>query len=72
MVDTMTTLSQAVAFPQASAGPPLMMNPGFSMWQATQTGIKRIPIPVMQKNVFGLMNSRELFKVRGVCSDWSD
>ena len=31
-----------------------------------------MPIPVMQKNVFGLMTSRELFRVRGVCSDWSD
>ena len=41
-------------------------------WQAQQKGIKGVPIPVMQKNVFGLLTSRELFKVRGVCSDWSD
>ena len=45
---------------------------GMFQWQAQQTGIKGVPIPVMQKNVFGLLTSRELFKVRGVCSDWSD
>lgn len=26
----------------------------------------------MQRFVFGLLGSRELFKIRGVCSDWSD
>ncbi len=26
----------------------------------------------MQKNVFGLLTSRELFRIRAVCSDWSD
>ena len=26
----------------------------------------------MQRNVFGLLNSRELFKLRGVCADWCD
>ena len=45
---------------------------GMFQWQAQQKGIKGVPIPVMQKNVFGLLTSRELFKVRGVCSDWSD
>ena len=49
-----------------------MPSPGFFQWQSNQQGIKRVPIPVMQKNVFGLMTSRELFRVRGVCSDWSD
>ena len=26
----------------------------------------------MQRFVFGLLTSRDLFKIRGVCSDWSD
>jgi len=26
----------------------------------------------MQRNVFALLSSRELFKIRGVCADWSD
>jgi hypothetical protein len=26
----------------------------------------------MQRKVFSLFNSRELFKLRGVCSAWSD
>ena len=26
----------------------------------------------MQRNVFGLLTSRELFRIRGVCADWSD
>ena len=26
----------------------------------------------MQRTVFGLLTSRELFKIRAVCSDWSD
>lgn len=26
----------------------------------------------MQKNVLGLLTSRELFRIRGVCSGWSD
>ena len=51
---------------------PSLPGPHFFQWQSTQKGIKRVPIPVMQKNVFGLMTSRELFRVRGVCSDWSD
>ena len=38
----------------------------------TSYSIKSIPIPVMQKKVFGLLTSRELFRVRGVCSAWSD
>ena len=54
--------------PMMPGGPP----GGMFQWQAQQKGIKGVPIPVMQKNVFGLLTSRELFKVRGVCSDWSD
>ena len=41
-------------------------------WQAKLQGVKKIPAPVMQRFVFGLLTSRDLFKIRGVCSDWSD
>lgn len=41
-------------------------------WLSSQTGIKAIPTPVMQKNVLGLLTSRELFRIRAVCSSWSD
>mmetsp|Transcript_13486 Transcript_13486/g.17082 ORF Transcript_13486/g.17082 Transcript_13486/m.17082 type:complete len:157 (+) Transcript_13486:237-707(+) len=41
-------------------------------WQAKLHGIKRIPAPVMQRFVFGLLSSRDLFNIRGVCSNWSD
>jgi hypothetical protein len=43
-----------------------------SIMMSGRVGIKSIPISLMQKNVFGLLTSRELFKVRAVCSDWSD
>ena len=62
------TASAELGFP----GPSQSSFPGFFQWQQVQQGIKRVPVPVMQKNVFGLLTSRELFKIRGVCSDWSD
>lgn len=42
------------------------------MMIAARVGIKSMPNNVMQKNVLGLFSSRELFKIRAVCSDWSD
>ena len=34
--------------------------------------IKQVPSSVLNKNVFMYFTSKELFKLRGVCSDWSD
>ena len=34
--------------------------------------ISDIPIQVMQSNVFRLFTSRDLFKLRQVCSEWND
>ena len=34
--------------------------------------ILSIPVSVMQRKVFSLFTSRELFRLRGVCTAWSD
>ena len=52
--------------------PPMETPDLMSIMMSGRVGIKSIPISLMQKNVFGLLTSRELFKVRAVCSDWSD
>lgn len=39
---------------------------------ATKCPIKKVPSSVLNKNVFIYFCSKELFKLRGVCTDWSD
>ena len=34
--------------------------------------IKQVPSSVLNKHVFMRFTSKELFKMRGVCTDWSD
>ena len=53
---------------------PLAVDWNLIMPQQSQDkcAIKRIPTSVLNKKVFMLLSSRELFKIRGVCSEWSD
>ena len=39
---------------------------------STLSGINQVPSSVLNKNVFIYFGSRELFKLRGVCTEWSD
>ena len=34
--------------------------------------IASLPTQIMQINVFGLFNSKDMFLLRAVCTDWSD
>ena len=34
--------------------------------------ITDVPIAVFQFNVLSLFSSRDMFRLRGVCADWSD
>jgi hypothetical protein len=34
--------------------------------------IKMVPSSVLNRNIFMHFTSRELFRLRGVCTDWSD
>jgi len=67
-------IDQKEEFQTLKADQPLAVDWNLILPEQSQDkcAIKRIPASVLNKKVFMLLSSRELFKIRGVCSDWSD